>query len=44
MSKPLKIFAVIGIIVAASVIGTIWPYINMNFASSAQSTEQDERE
>ncbi|MDY4335753.1 hypothetical protein AB6D30_16200 [Pectobacterium brasiliense] len=43
MSKPLKIFAVIGIIVAAAAT-TIWPYINMNFASSAQSTEQDERE
>ncbi|MBN7766472.1 MULTISPECIES: hypothetical protein [Pectobacterium] len=43
MSKPLKIFAVIGIIVVAAVI-TIWPYINMNFASSAHYTEQDERE
>ncbi|MGQ7746010.1 hypothetical protein ACUNDQ_17600 [Pectobacterium brasiliense] len=35
MSKPLKIFAVIGIIVVAVVIGTTWPYISMNFASSA---------
>ncbi|WP_276202647.1 hypothetical protein [Pectobacterium brasiliense] len=35
MSKPLKIFAVIGIIVAAAA-ATIWPYIKMDFSSSAQ--------
>ncbi|UYA60483.1 hypothetical protein NAL19_2344 [Pectobacterium sp. F1-1] len=44
MSKSLKFFAAIGIIGVATVIGTIWPYINMNFASSAHSTEQDKRE
>ncbi|MBA5203607.1 hypothetical protein ABRQ00_07875 [Pectobacterium aroidearum] len=44
MSKPLKMFAIIGIIVVAAVIGTIWPYVKMNFASSAHYSEQDERE
>ncbi|AIA70964.1 hypothetical protein [Pectobacterium atrosepticum] len=44
MSKPLKIFAAIGTIVIAVVVGAIWPYIKMDFASSAHYTEQDKRE
>ncbi|MBA0158898.1 hypothetical protein [Pectobacterium versatile] len=44
MSKPLKIFAVLGITVIAAAVGSLWPYIKMNFAGSAHYTEQDKRE
>ncbi|MCU1791847.1 hypothetical protein [Pectobacterium polaris] len=44
MSKLLKTFAAIGIIIIAVVVGSLWPYIKMDFASSAHYIEQDERE
>ncbi|MCY9847255.1 hypothetical protein [Pectobacterium jejuense] len=44
MSKLLKIFAAIGIIIIAVVGGSLWPYIKMDFASSAHYTELDKRE
>ncbi|WP_224653261.1 hypothetical protein [Pectobacterium versatile] len=44
MSKPLKVFAVLGIIGSVAVVGSIWPYIKMNFAGSARYTELDKRE
>ncbi|KHN92102.1 hypothetical protein BSK71_12385 [Pectobacterium actinidiae] len=44
MSKPLKIFAVLGITVIAVAVGSLWPYIKMNFAGSSHYTEQDKRE
>ncbi|MBA0176465.1 hypothetical protein [Pectobacterium carotovorum] len=44
MGKPLKIFAVLGITVIAVAVGSLWPYIKMNFAGSAHYTEQDKRE
>ncbi|MCO4311895.1 hypothetical protein [Pectobacterium versatile] len=44
MSISLKIFAVLGITVIAAAVGSLWPYIKMNFAGSAHYTEQDKRE
>ncbi|POE07136.1 hypothetical protein BV921_20960 [Pectobacterium odoriferum] len=44
MSRSLKIFAVLGITVIAVAVGSLWPYIKMNFAGSAHYTEQDKRE
>ncbi|POE04633.1 hypothetical protein [Pectobacterium odoriferum] len=44
MSRTLKIFAVLGITVIAVAVGSLWPYIKMNFAGSAHYTEQDKRE
>ncbi|GKW22442.1 hypothetical protein R0L47_07185 [Pectobacterium polonicum] len=44
MSTLLKIFAMLGITVIAAAVGSLWPYIKMNFAGSAHYTEQDKRE